>query len=112
MIISARDLKTHLTDFRNALRSGAVVVLSGNFHQAFEDFIGPTLELPPRSAERLNKLFDVPYTTTQIGSIVRKGWPTPDNYAWAVQNFINRRSDPWAFKRSRKVELPPEQAAA
>jgi hypothetical protein len=56
----------------------------------------------PQTLRRFEKLFDVPTYIMVSGS---NTYPTQDDTATALQNFINRRSDPWAHVRPSTSDL-------
>lgn len=104
------NVKLTLSDLRSKIRNGVVVVgyssggidaLRSNVAVAFgidkDDF--NTENFNPQTFRRFAKLFDVP-NLGQMGSNymdnLARRWPTQDETATALQNFINRRSDPWA----------------
>lgn len=49
----------------------------------------------PQTVHRLNVLFNVPFDALNFNKV----YPTQDDTATALQNFINRRKDPWAHVR-------------
>lgn len=90
-------------DLRNGVRR---VYYSQNGKDALRTFFYLRFNVTDLSAfkkpmqKRLETLFDVPQITTAEGST---RFPTQDETAWALQNFINRRAEPWAFF-TRKAE--------
>lgn len=51
----------------------------------------------PQTLRRFDKLFDVPSYLGDFGTSTV--YPTQDDTAKAIQNFMNRRIDPWAHIR-------------
>lgn len=97
------DSKITLGNLRTAIRNGTVNIGGGLLRDAVasafgidkdafntENFAAPTLK-------RFAALFDVPKTPKDTTSLI-KAWnyPSQDDYATALQNFINRRNRPWA----------------
>lgn len=96
------QIATHMKNLRNALRTRIEVITSNYpFARAVTDYlcISPdqvnNLNFYPTTVVRLNVLMDVP-----AGSLR----PNTTQYIKAVQNFINRRQDPWAFFRQLLTE--------
>lgn len=88
---------------RNALRQGLDTVTRSTFreammewlnvpHEAFDTAVGRNTYFKQGIFARLEKLMDVP---TYPGAAE----PTKEQFARAIQNFLNRRSDPWAQYR-------------
>lgn len=103
-------LKVSLTAFRNQLRDGTVKVKYGVYgenavKQALALCLAVTEFTPTSFNEqtlaRFATLFEAPRTpqTGTLPSTVAWKYPTQDETASAVQNFINRRRDPWAHVR-------------
>lgn len=96
-----KDLQGTLTIFRNNLREGKVILnwnepnnLRINVASVFgikpQDFNAEYFD--KRTIERFAALFAVP-----LGPNLDWRHPTLDEVATAVQNFINRRQEPWVF---------------
>ncbi len=106
-IFTSAQVADHLFWMRDALREGHRVVSPTGPFKSLADLI--TFDfgfgrdehkkllcssegiVPPKIAERFGRLFAVP-----------EGKVTQDDYAWAIQNFINRRKEPWAFWYNRQ----------
>lgn len=70
----------------------------------------------PQTVRRFEKLFDVPvYAEIDVyypDKMQGKRFPTQEETATAIQNFMNRRMDPWAHVRpSTEVLLAGAQVA-
>lgn len=104
---TSKDLNKKLSLLRNDIRDGNVKIVMGGFKRIVMAVLGsPNVQLTaeffnPSTIKRLEVLFDVPVEPS-FGAIPT-GYPTQDNYAWALTNFINRRRDPWAFKRAKET---------
>lgn len=125
-----KDIAAVLGKLRSDIRNGATIYdgrLKETVYSAFinapgevmsGDFFSPD-NFNPQTLKRFEKLFEVPReprsneTRTGGGGLSQiKAWryPTQDDYAWALQNFINRRANPWAHvvlteKKSTELEL-------
>lgn len=111
------NVKLTLSDLRSKIRNGVVTVsyrdnpksLWYNVAVAFgidpDDF--NTDNFNPQTYRRFGKLFAIP---TFMGSsqLFARQFPSQDETATALQNFINRRSDPWSHVRKLTI---PEQLA-
>lgn len=102
------NVKLTLSDLRSKIRNGVVRVnyrentLRNNVAIAFgidaDDF--NTDNFNPQTYRRFGKLFAVPMRPTLFGTLPDEMlWPTQDETATALQNFINRRADPWSHVR-------------
>jgi hypothetical protein len=101
-------INSDLTILRNSLRSGEVRVADP---EAFKRAVGVVLAglltpvkfntetFKPSVLVRFNRLFEVPNRGDETTGDV---WPTQNEYATALQHFINRRQDVWVH-----VKLPP-----
>lgn len=108
-----KDIKLILSGMRSHLRNGnyvlrykdagAVVLrkaVASYFGIEADDF--NTKNFNPQTLKRVAALFDVPSygtTSTLLDYAIR--WPSQDDTAKALQNFINRRSKPWEFWTDR-----------
>jgi hypothetical protein len=98
---SSKEVAYLLRFIRDDIRTGKYPVVNKEFKQHVVFYMGFNDEkkllcasegvVNNGTAERFGKLFAVP-----------AGQVTQDDYAWAIQNFINRRAEPWAFWYSRK----------
>lgn len=101
------NVKLTLSDLRSKIRNGVVIVsyssggidaLRSTVAVAFgidkDDF--NTENFNPQTFRRFAKLFDVPMIKGELDKIY---YPTQDETATALQNFINRRADPWSHSR-------------
>lgn len=108
-----------LGDLRTKIREGKITVyfrdegvghlkrlVAGAFGYNSEVLIDKDV-FNPQTIRRFEKLFDVP--VGQMGSEYINNldarYPTQDETATAIQNFINRRSDPWAHVRPSTSDL-------
>lgn len=106
-----KTINEALTDLRKGLRTGTVKVTQGDLRSlvAIDLGIGKddfnTENFNPQTLKRLAHLFEnVPMKPrTGTTQIVAMGYPSQDDYAWALQNFMNRRADPWKFRRDQSV---------
>lgn len=112
------DIKLTLSDLRSKIRNGQVTlhfrpipgkpntgggsqlrnVVANAFGIDADAF--NTDNFIPMTLKRFAKLFDVPsypQTSVDAGSSFR--YPSQDDAAWALQNFINRRADVWSHVR-------------
>lgn len=108
--LSNESINSALRDLRVQIREGKVHVqhaFAGNFPRVVSGALGGVEynsdNFNPQTINRLTVLFNVPQNGDK--------WPTPDQTAWALQNFINRRSDPWAHITSR-LPLRTEENAS
>lgn len=98
------DIKLTLGQLSSDLRNGRITITGGGLRSAVASFFGidkdafNTENFNPQTLKRFATLFDVPkYVASPEGSkIVQWKYPTQDDYAWALRNFINRRAVPWA----------------
>lgn len=100
-----------LSNLRQKLRDGTVTISGGRLKEAVEFELsneGLIITLPsvgfftaarfnPQTLRRFETLFAVP----DYGH-----YPTQDEYAWALNNFQNRRSDPWKHVKPTPEEAP------
>lgn len=100
--LSNDTINASLRDLRVQIREGKVNVqhaFPDNFQRVVLTALGAA-DTPenfnPQTLRRLNVLFDVPP--------LDKGYPSQDQTAWAIQNFINRRSNPWSHVTRSQVE--------
>lgn len=100
--LSNDTINANLRDLRVQIREGKVNVqhaFPGNFSRVVLTALGSLAATPenynPQTLRRFKVLFNVP------------GTPTQDQTAWALQNFINRRSDPWSHvtRKSTPTEV-------
>lgn len=109
------DIKLTLSSLRSQIRNGQVTLYfralpgrpaeGGNalrkavanaFGFGVDDF--NTENFNPQTLKRFAKLFDVPTVVPPMGTLPVT-YPSNDEAAWAIQNFINRRADPWSHIR-------------
>lgn len=96
-----REIAGNLTELRKNLRDGKARVNWAK-KDGFRETIAALFGLKPTdfsahyfhrsTLERFAQLFAVPR-----GPGLDWRNPTPDEIAWALQNFINRRAKPWSF---------------
>lgn len=95
------DIRLLLSDLRSKIRNGAVTVnyktiggsaLADTVASRFGVLGFDKANFNPQTVKRFAMLFEVPHYDE--GGV--RHWPTQDDTATALQNFINRRSDPWA----------------
>lgn len=111
------DIKLTLSDLRSKIRNGVVTVtynvygakaLRIRVEATFGVKITSTADFNSQTLRRFEKLFDVPSELLDFGQTLK--WPTQDETATALQNFINRRSDPWSHVRpvvvSQETDAP------
>lgn len=110
------DINVQLSYLREQLRTGKNrIVFSVNknalrlevaslFGIGQDDF--NTENFHRRTLRRFAKLFDVPITDAFYA------YPTQDETAWALTNFINRRSDPWSHVRPDPVDTTAAETLA
>lgn len=110
-----------LSNLRQKLRDGTVTVSGGRLKEAVEFELsneGLIITLPsvgfftaarfnPQTLRRFETLFEVPMTDHQD----HVHYPTQDEYAWALNNFQNRRSDPWKHVKPVPAETTATVAA-
>lgn len=95
------DINAALTDLRKDLRDGSVTIYTRpentNFRTILLQYLGIDDFTPehmnPQTIRRFETLLEVPNTPK-----------SQDNIAWAIQNFINRRGDPWRHVRMAEAE--------
>jgi len=108
-IFTSAQVSDHLYWMRDALRDGHRVVEKEGLFKSLADLITSDFGfgraehkkllcssegiVSPKIAERFGRLFAVP-----------EGKVSQDDYAWAIQNFINRRKEPWAFWYARQAK--------
>lgn len=109
-ILTGKDINAVLTVLRDQLRNGVVALPLRWNRNALRNDIASRLGLEgyafntgnfhPKTLQRFATLFDIPVGISQ------------DDTAWALQNFMNRRKDPWAFARAKgNTELNHNQVA-
>jgi hypothetical protein len=93
------DIKEKLGDLRSKIRDGKVTLYFRTDKDALRKAVAFAFDLQDPDAfntenfnsqtlVRFAKLFDIPK--------VEFRYPSQDDAAWALQNFINRRANPWA----------------
>lgn len=109
------DINVQLSYLREQLRTGKVRIafyvnknalrleVASLFGIGKDDF--NTENFHRRTLRRFAKLFDVPKRQDTLHTLP---WPTQDETAWALTNFINRRSDPWSHVRPVSDEVLAE----
>ena len=108
------DTRLLLGDLRSKIRNGIVTLYFRTDKDAMRKAVAAAFSLQdadsfntenfnPQTLLRFAKLFDVPmYSyTDKYYPDGQKGmrYPSQDDAAAAIQNFINRRKDPWAHVR-------------
>ena len=91
--MSNKVVNMKLMMLRVDLRNGKVRVMDGDLKSVVMERLGP-VKLHPATEARFTKLFNVPWWTDGQG---KTRHPSQDDYARAIQNFINRRFEPWAW---------------
>lgn len=110
--LNAHDIFAALTSFRNDLRTGVVTVSYRTDPQALRFAAATALSLKdsdefntnnfnPQTLKRFANLFDVPFDINEEDRTT--DWPTQDETATAVQNFLNRRFNPWSHVTGEPV---------
>lgn len=101
------DINTDLTYLRTSIRDGNTIVSYREDEQALRNVVAATLGIDrdafnsenfkPQTLKRFASLFDVPKWPT-TGTTPNTAWifPTQDETAAAIQNFMNRRKNPWS----------------
>ncbi len=101
------DIKLTLSDLRSKIRNGQITLYFRSEPQALRKAVAfafglqdadsfNTENFNPQTLKRFAKLFDVPQF---INEELATRYPSNDDAAWALQNFINRRADPWSHVR-------------
>jgi hypothetical protein len=98
--ITGNTIKMALSDMRDDLRSGTVDVRYGKLEEIVSEYFVLPKGAPfdntlfkNSAVTRFRTLFAVPNLGDEtVGDV----WPTAAEYARALQNFINRRKNPWA----------------
>jgi len=110
------DIKLTLSALRSDVRNGRTIVANGQLRNVVAQAFGfdvdafNTENFNPQTFRRFAKLFAIPQGVSQDSGTVR--WPSQDEYAWALQNFINRRGNPWAHVTQPEVPAPSATATA
>jgi hypothetical protein len=97
--LERKFIEEKLRNARDNIREGRDTVTASTFreamkewlgvpHEAFDTAVGRNTYFKQGIFSRIEKLLNVP-------SYPGAAEPTPDQFAWAIQNFLNRRSDPW-----------------
>jgi hypothetical protein len=114
MRLNNTQIKQALTTIRTDLREGKVRVSHENRAETLKTVIG--LELRSRIADIAaihvtpQGVFDTQWMNPQtakrfdafFAAVPTGGCLAQDDVAWALQNFINRRAEPWAFLARRE----------
>lgn len=95
-----RDIKARLSSLRSAIREGVVhltfsknpSVLWNVMYRTFDDKPWTVDNFNPQTLVRLNAFVD---TMPVLNHGDHEHFPTSDEVATAIQNFINRRANPW-----------------
>lgn len=105
------EINLALSAFRNDLREGRVTVYYRDSNTALRDAIAAVLNVGPegfntenfypQTFKRFATLFDVPFYPATPDSPAVNVWPSQDDTATAIQNFINRRAEPWVHVTER-----------
>lgn len=117
-----QDIKLILSDLRSKVRNGVITIsytrdgvnaLRNAVISAFDNREFSSEHFNPQTLLRFDQLFDVPnFPRTSVSQISATKWPTADETAWALQNFINRRAEPWSHVRIvQTVDLDAEALA-
>lgn len=108
------DIKLTLSDLRSKIRNGVVVVGYKTTALALRQAVALAFKTDavtfntdanfnPQTVRRFEKLFDVPVCDNlaeyKAGAASIVHYPTQDETATALQNFLNRRADPWSHVR-------------
>lgn len=94
MRLNNETINKALRELRDQIREGKITVhhaFPDNFKRIVVAALGVELSsefLNPQTVRRLTTLLSVPLYGSK--------WPSQDQTAWAIQNFINRRSYPWS----------------
>lgn len=105
------DIKLTLGQLSSDLRNGVVTITGGLLRNAIAQRFGispdafNTENFNPQTLKRFATLFDVPKTPLLTEKITGWKYPTQDQYAWALRNFINRRANPWSHVTPTPVSL-------
>jgi hypothetical protein len=101
------EVATNLQQLRNDLRSGKARINWAK-KDGFREIVASVFGLKPTdfntknfrrsTLDRFARLFAVPK-----GAALDWRNPTPDETAWALQHFINRRHDVWTFFEVKMV---------
>ncbi|SRR6266403_5880827 len=106
---SNKDINTALTELRNQLRDGRTTLYfrsegSAALRKVIAGLLGidpdafNSENFKPQTLKRWAALFDVPrFPVTGHWKLSTWRYPSQDDTAWAIQNFINRRAKPWEF---------------
>lgn len=89
-----------LTPLRDSYRAGTLEITYEDTLEARVTGVLSGDTFNEQTQKRLNALFSVPssiYTSVTPKAAIR--WPTPTDTARALQNFMNRRLDPWAHTK-------------
>lgn len=109
------DLFIALSDLRSAIRNGTVTLYFRTDPDALRKAVAATLSLQdadafntenfnPQTLKRFATLFAVPRRSeTSTSKIAAWRYPSQDDAAKALQNFINRRANPWSHFRDDTV---------
>lgn len=97
------DIKLTLGQLSSDIRNGRTRIVLGNFRTIVATAFGidkdafNTENFNPQTLKRFATLFAEPKTPKDTTSAIASyNYPTQDQYAWALRNFINRRAEPWA----------------
>lgn len=113
------QINWNLTGLRNDLRDGNAKILGPEYVKTFRFAVARQMDpnvidlnsffsdyrFNPQTVKRFEKLFEVPSRNNALGETTG---PTQDDFAWAIQNFINRRAEPWAFLNPKPAEPATE----
>lgn len=115
-----KDIAEVLGVLRTGIRNGTTIY-DGKLRDAVKKAFGGgefldifTAEnFNPQTLKRFEILFNVP-REPQTGISQIKAWryPSQDDYAWALQNFINRRANPWAHVEAKNTTIEPSTIPA
>lgn len=103
------EINTALRNLRVQIREGKVNVqhaFAGNFSRVVSAALGNaefnSENFNPQTVRRFTELFNVPQNGDK--------WPSQDQTAWALQNFINRRGSVWAHVLPKEAPLTSDDA--
>lgn len=112
-----KDIKLILSTLRSKIRNGQVTLYFRSDKTALRKAVASafgfdadafnTENFNPQTLKRFATLFDIP---VEISSGLPR-YPSNDDAAWALQNFINRRADPWSHVRPDPID-PAETVSA
>ena len=99
--LTNKQINFELIFLRDEIRQGNIIVFNGDLRTLVGQVISAdetpieftTENFNPQTLTRFDTLFAVPETATR------------DQVATAIQNFINRRKDPWAHMKAKPTPM-------